>query len=275
MVGIPAEKVYAKANQAFVRNVLLMAGMGLLVLALAWVGGDLLVLKRIRALTRAATRMGQRDLTVRSGLAHDDEEIGQLARSFDEMADNLEAWQKQVMQSSHEIEKLGYRNQLILDSAGEGICGVDREGRIIFINPAGAAMLGYQADELHGLPLHQTVHCRKPEGSAFPLEKCPMHAAIEDGVSHQGSDEMLWRKDGSGFYADYTVIPMRDDGQIAGAVVTFRDITERKNHEEQLAHQATHDTLTGLANRTILNDRHRFFDRTSSTGKIRRSLIVA
>ncbi|GAO37392.1 hypothetical protein SCT_2813 [Sulfuricella sp. T08] len=255
VVGIPAERVYAKANHAFVRNVLLMLGMGLLVLTLAWVGGDMLVLKRVRALSSAARRMGQRDLTVRSGLPHDEEELGQLARSFDAMADNLEEWQKQVMQSSHELEKLGYRNQLILDSAGEGICGVDREGMITFVNPVAASMLGYQVDELLGLSLHHTVHCRKADGTLFPHEECPMHAAIEDGISHQGSDEMLWRKDGSGFYTDYAVIPMLEGEKVTGAVVTFKDITERKRHEEQLAHQATHDTLTGLANRTILNDR--------------------
>ncbi|MBU1692157.1 MAG: diguanylate cyclase, partial [Gammaproteobacteria bacterium] len=255
VVGIPAERVYAQVNHAFVRNVLLMLGMGLLVLTLAWVGGDLLVLKRVRALSSAARRMGQRDLTVRSGLPHDEEELGQLARSFDTMADNLEKWQKQVVQSSHEVEKLGYRNQLILDSAGEGICGVDREGKVIFINLAGAAMLGYRVDELHGLPLHQTTHYSKADGTPYPFEDCPIQLAIEDGISHLGSDEMLWCKDGSGFYADYAVIPMFEGGKIAGAVVTFRDITERKHYEEQLAHQATHDSLTGLHNRTILNDR--------------------
>lgn len=274
VVGVPAEVVYANSNRAFIRNVLLMVGMGLLVLVLAWVGGNVLVLKRVRALSGAAKKMGQRDLTARSGLPHDDEEMGQLARSFDEMADNLEAWQTQVLESKHEIETLGYRNQLILDSAGEGICGVDREGRIIFINPAGATMLGYPVDELHGLPMHQTVHCRKADGSAFPLEECPMHAAIEDGVSHQGSDEMLWRKDGSGFYADYTVIPMRESGQIAGAVVTFRDITERKSHEEQLAHQATHDTLTGLANRAILDDRLGFLIERATREKSSVALLL-
>ncbi|MFH1493713.1 MAG: EAL domain-containing protein [Pseudomonadota bacterium] len=255
VVGVPAEAVYAKSNRAFVRNISLMSGMGLLVFALAWVGGNILVLKRVRALTSVAKRMGQHDLTVRSGLPHDDEEMGQLASSFDEMADNLEEWQKHALQSRHEIEKLGYRNQLILDLAGEGICGVDREGLITFVNPAAAAMLGYRVDELLGLPLHQTVHCKKADGTLNPHESCPMHVAIEDGLSHYGSDEMLWRKDGSGFYVDYTLIPMKEGEKVIGAVVTFRDITERKSHEEQLAHQATHDSLTGLANRTILNDR--------------------
>ncbi len=255
VVGIPAERVYAKANQAFVRNVSLMVGVGLLVFALAWVGGDMLVLKRVRTLSSAARRMGQRDLTVRSGLAHDEEELGQLARSFDEMADSLEAWQKQVFQSSEELEKLGYRNKLILDSAGEGICGVDRECVITFVNPAAASMLGYQVDELLGLPLHQILHSKKADGAAFPQEECPLREAIEDGSSDQRCDEMLWRKDGSGFNADYTVIPMFEGGKVTGAVMTFRDVTERKRYEEQLAHQATHDTLTGLANRTILNDR--------------------
>ena len=160
-----------------------------------------------------------------------------------------------MLQSGQELEKLGYRNQLILDSAGEGICGVDREGMITFVNPAAASMLGYQVDELLGLPLHQAVHHSKADGTPFPLDECHMHAAVEEGISHQGSDEMLWRKDGSGFYADYTAIPMVEGGKVTGAVVTFNNITERKRHEEQLAHQATHDTLTGLANRTILNDR--------------------
>ncbi|MBZ0105493.1 MAG: EAL domain-containing protein [Sulfuricella denitrificans] len=255
VVGIPTEIVFAKPNHAFVRNVSLMVLIGLLVLIMAWVGGDLLVLKRVRALSGAARKMGQHDLSVRSGLPHDEEEIGQLARSFDEMADNLEAWQKQLLQSSHELEKLSYRNQLILNSAGEGICGVNGDCLVTFINPAAATMLGYQVDELIGLPLHETVHCRKADGTVFPHEECPMREAIESGTSHLGSDEMLWRKDGSVFYADYAVTPMFEDGKIAGAVVTFRDITERRRHEEQLAHQATHDALTGLANRTILNDR--------------------
>ncbi|MFA7318698.1 MAG: diguanylate cyclase [Sulfuricella sp.] len=255
VVGIPAEAVYAKVNRAFVRNVSLMMGVGFLVLALAWVGSDVLVLKRVRVLSSATRRMSQRDLSVRSGLPHDDGELGQLARSFDEMADNLEAWKNQVMQSNQEIENLGYRNQLILDSAGEGICGVDRKGMITFVNPAAASMLGYQVDELLGLPLHQSSHHSKADGTPFPIDECHMHAAVEEGVSHQGSDEMLWRKDGSGFYADYSAIPMFEGGKVTGAVVTFKDITERKRHEEQLAHQATHDTLTGLANRTILNDR--------------------
>jgi len=255
VVGIPAREVYAKANRAFVRNVSLMTGVALLVLALAWVGSDMLVLKRVRALSSAARRMGQGDLAARSGLPHDEEELGQLARSFDEMAGNLEAWKEQVLQSNQEFENLSYRNQLILDSAGEGICGVDMEGMITFVNPAAASMLGYQVEELLGLSLHQAVHYRKADGTPFPQEECPMHEAIEDGISHQGGDEMLWRKDGSGFYTDYTVIPMLEGEKVTGAVVTFKDITERKRHEEQLAHQATHDTLTGLANRTILNDR--------------------
>lgn len=255
VVGIPTEMVFAKHNRAFARNVTLMALMGLLVFVLAWMGGNMLVLKRVRALSSAARKMGQRDLAVRSGLPHDDEEIGQLARSFDEMADNLEAWQKQLLQSSHELEKLNYRNQLILNSAGEGICGVDKNCLITFINPAAASMLGYQVDELIGLPLHETVHCRKADGSSFPHEECPMSEAIENGTSHLGSDEMLWRKDGSFFYADYSVTPMFEDGAVSGAVVSFMDITQRRRHEEQLAHLATHDALTGLANRTILNDR--------------------
>lgn len=255
LVGVPADVVYADASRTFVRNVSLMGGVAFLVLVMAWIGSEFLVLRRIRVLTSAARRMGERDLSARSGLPHGTEELGQLARSFDEMADKLESWHERVIKATLAVEKMSYHNQLILDSVGEGIYGVDMAGRFAFINPAGAEMLGYSIEELIGKSLHETVHYNKPDGSPYPSGECPHLRALTAGEALRGSDEMVWRKDGSGIYVDYSITPIAEGERMSGSVVTFKDITERKRHEEQLVYQATHDTLTGLANRTILSDR--------------------
>ncbi|WP_447971303.1 PAS domain S-box protein [Nitrospira sp. M1] len=126
-------------------------------------------------------------------------------------------------------------NALILQSAGEGIYGLDAQGNTTFVNPAGAAMLGYTSEELLGVPMHPTMHHTKVDGSPYPREECPMYAAFKDGVIHHVDHDVLWRKDGSSFPVEYTSTPIRDDrGQLIGAVVTFRDITERQRIQEQL-----------------------------------------
>ena len=126
-------------------------------------------------------------------------------------------------------------NSLILESAGEGLFGLDIEGRITFVNPMAAGMLGHSATELIGLPGHAVHHHTKLDGSPYGLESCPIYAAVRDGVTHQESDEIFWRNDGSSFFVDYTSTPMRDEqGHLTGAVIVFRDITARKQAEAAL-----------------------------------------
>ena len=125
--------------------------------------------------------------------------------------------------------------QLILTSAGDGIFGLDTDGRTMFVNPAATAMLGYAADELIGAHMHVTVHHTKPDGSPYPREDCPMYAAFKDGEVHHVEDEVLWRKDGTSFPIEYTSTPMRNErGNIEGAVVIFKDSTNRKEVESIL-----------------------------------------
>ena len=131
-------------------------------------------------------------------------------------------------------EQLGQRNELILKSAGEGIYGVDTQGKTTFVNPAAARMLGYEPDELIGKSHHEIVHHSRLNGALYPSHQCPIYAAFKDGTVHIGDDEVFWRKDGTSFPVAYTSTPMIDDGQILGAVVTYQDITERKRLEEAL-----------------------------------------
>ncbi len=132
-------------------------------------------------------------------------------------------------QSEQEIARLRGQAALILNAAGEGIFGLDREGRHTFVNPAAARILGYTSEELLGRHSHRLWHHTKADGSPYPPEDCPIYGAYKDGLVHQGTDELFWRKDGTSFPAEYTSTPIRDDaGRLIGAVVTFQDITERK-----------------------------------------------
>lgn len=132
-------------------------------------------------------------------------------------------------------EQLGRRNALILESAGEGIFGLDTEGRTTFVNPAGARALGYQPEELKGKKHHDVVHHSKPDGRLYPHELCPIYAAFKDGNAHSNiDDEVFWRKDGTSFQVEYSSTPIIENGRILGAVVTFRDISDRKRVEKAL-----------------------------------------
>jgi PAS domain S-box-containing protein len=141
--------------------------------------------------------------------------------------------------TDQELAYFRRQNELILNSAGEGILGLDLQGRHTFVNPAAARMLGYGVQELIGRPSHAIWHYSKPNGTAYPMEECPIYAAFRDGFVYQRADEVFWRKDGTNFPVEYTSTPIWEEEKIAGAVVTFRDITERKRVEEALRRSET------------------------------------
>ena len=137
-------------------------------------------------------------------------------------------------QALYEYQKLARHNERILASAGEGIYGLDLEGKMTFVNPAAAHMLGYEIEDLIGIPMHTTIHHTRLDGSPYPREECPIYAAFREGRTQHCDDEIFWRKDGTNFPVEYTSTPMRENGRLIGAVVTFQDITERKHMAEQL-----------------------------------------
>ena len=132
------------------------------------------------------------------------------------------------------IKQLRQRNELLLQAAGEGIYGLDVDGNTTFVNPAAAKMLGWTAKELLGQPMHSLLHHTHPDGTDYPREECPIYAAFKDGAVHEVRDEVFWRKDGSSFPVEYTSTPVLENGNLAGAVVVFRDVSERKKAEDAL-----------------------------------------
>lgn len=130
---------------------------------------------------------------------------------------------------------------LLLECTGEGIYGVDTEGRCHFVNPAAARMLGYHAEELLGANMHDLLHHSHADGGHYAVEHCPIYLAFREGVPCRVDSDVLWRKDGTSFPVEYTSYPILEGGQVRGAVVTFVDITDRKRQEQLL--RAAHEQL--------------------------------
>lgn len=132
------------------------------------------------------------------------------------------------------LKGVRHLNKLILESAGEGVYGLDLEGRTTFVNPAAERMTGYTAKEMIGSCQHKLVHHSKPDGTAYSNLECPIYAAFKDGKVHKVSDEVFWRKDGTSFPVEYVSTPIWENLKMRGAVVVFRDISERKQAEEEI-----------------------------------------
>lgn len=133
-----------------------------------------------------------------------------------------------------ELLRIKRSNELILSAAGEGIYGIGIDGLGTFVNPASVVMTGWEPDDIIGKPVHDLHHHTRPDGSHYPKEDCPIYAAFRDGLVHQCENEVFWRKDGSSFPVEYTSNPIYENDELAGAVVVFRDISERKKNEQAL-----------------------------------------
>jgi PAS domain S-box-containing protein len=134
------------------------------------------------------------------------------------------------------LNQLRRRNEVLLNAAGEGICGLDQDGTITFANPAAAKMLGYYVDELAGLKFcdvtsRLTDAPSHAEESAFSL-------TLGDGIERRSADQVFRRRNGTSFPVEYVVTPIREKERVTGGVVVFKDITERQQTEERLREQA-------------------------------------
>jgi diguanylate cyclase (GGDEF)-like protein/PAS domain S-box-containing protein len=153
-----------------------------------------------------------------------------------------------------EVARLGRQNELILNSAAEGICGLDASGRISFANPAAARMLGWQVDDLIGMAMHDVAHGIDPVEAGHADGDCPVHLSLREGEPPAMDEEVFRRSNGTTFPVECTSTPIIEGGQLLGAVVTFNDITERRRFQTQLQYVAYHDALTGLFNRHRLEE---------------------
>ncbi len=119
------------------------------------------------------------------------------------------------------------QNELILNSVGEGIHGLDKNGYIIFENPTAAECFGWPPNEITGKHSHSTIHHHRKDGSEYPIHLCPIYQTLRDGITRTVTDEVFFRRDGSSFPVEYVCSPVLDaNGDINGAVVSFRDVSD-------------------------------------------------
>jgi len=183
-------------------------------------------------------------------------------------------------QAQASLERLSRQNELILNSAGEGIYGLNAQGKITFVNPAAARMLGYRVKELIGsnsdrdlelhsgyiLPeardrsnakfIHAILNHSQPDGTPYTWEESPIYATLQTGAVQYMTNDIFYRRDGSKFPVEYVSTPIREQGKIVGAVVIFKDITDRQIVErmkDEFVSVVSHELRTPLTSiRTAL-----------------------
>jgi PAS domain S-box-containing protein len=156
------------------------------------------------------------------------------ARRLEELSGNLE---RIVQERTAELAVSEERGRLILGAVTDGIFGLDGDGRITFVNPAACTILGLTPEGAIGRDSHALFHHSRPDGSPLPSEECAMRAAYKEGRAGFVDDEVLWTSDRRAIPAEYGATPILKDGQVIGAVVSFRDITERNRMEQEIRHQ--------------------------------------
>ena len=150
--------------------------------------------------------------------------------------------------AENELARISAQNRLILGAVADGIFGVDLDGHVTFVSPAAEEILGWTVDDLRGRRLHDVVHASSARGEAVDWNGCSVREALE-GQTNRGSAQYS-RSNGSTVQVEYTCVPMLDgDGAIVGAVVTFRDITERlavQRMKDEFISVVSHELRTPL-----------------------------
>jgi PAS domain S-box-containing protein len=150
-------------------------------------------------------------------------------------------------QAEEELREPRLQGERILNAIGDGVLGLDRHGRTIFVNPAAARMLQRTPDELVGEFQHDVVHHTKPNAASYPWEQCPVLNTLRTATVARVDSEVFWRKDSTSFPVEYLSAPIREEGEAIGAVVTFRDLTKQRLLERQLLESQKLESIGQLA----------------------------
>ena len=150
----------------------------------------------------------------------------------DELQQHQQHLERLVAERTAQLSSSEANLRLILESTADGVYGVDKQGRVTFINPAACRMLGLTPESVVGRQIHPLIHHSRPDGSTYPLCDCPTNQTLHHGGVMTVTDEVYWHADGHAVPVIYSTHPMVRDGRIIGAVVSFMDVTERRALED-------------------------------------------
>lgn len=151
----------------------------------------------------------------------------QILLTFDNRSLRLDL-ESRVEAQTADLRRLARQTEVLLTSVGDGIYGLDADGRITFVNPAGASALRYDADELLGRDAHEVFHAPDEDGAAYPYDGCYIAEAIRTGLVTAAEEDVYVRSDATTIDVEITASPLVDEEQPRGAVVVFRDVTQRR-----------------------------------------------
>ena len=158
-----------------------------------------------------------------------------LQQMINESTKEIQQQHAQTLSLMHETESLHERLNSILNATGEGIFGISVDGKCVFINASALNMLGYESQqEVLGKNNHQLIHYAHADGTDYKVEHCPIYKALQGESNSLIESEVFWRKDGTCFPVQYQAHPIIQDEKIIGSVVSFMDITERKQKDSLL-----------------------------------------
>ena len=149
-------------------------------------------------------------------------------------AESAHRYHRRLEATAAAERRLLQERMALLECAAQGLFGVDREGRCTFINRACAEMLGWAPDEVLGRDMHTLLHPRRLDGRPYPREECAIYRAVELGTAAFVSDEVVWRRDGTSFPAEYAAQPLTVDGRVVGSIVALGDLTQRHLTEAEI-----------------------------------------
>jgi len=180
--------------------------------------------KNLQLLSESAVKVASGDFDTNIPIKYKDE-VGLAAQAFNDMVYAVKKNTRQLQESQAQI-------QLLMDSTAEAIYGIDANGLCIFANPACIRLLGYNSeDELLNESINQLISNQKRTNTENSQDLLSYTKLNHPGHSDQ---ETLKRKDGSQFSVEYWTHPISRDTEILGSVITFIDITERKETEKEL-----------------------------------------
>jgi diguanylate cyclase (GGDEF)-like protein/PAS domain S-box-containing protein len=248
LIGTPRESVFAASAHELNRNLFGVGVAAIVALLFAWSGSELFLMRRVERLMGATRRLASGDLTARTGELSGPTELNQLAQVFDDMAATLQKRQAESERAQQALRDSEARYRLIVETAEEGIFIIDPDGDTVFANAMMAGMLGYSVDELRGRPIFDFMDEDMRSLARHGLQR-------RQGIREQ-HDVRFRRKDGGELWTIIAANPIAEsDGRYLGTLAMVTDITERKRAEDHLIYLAHHDSLTGLPNRTLFNDR--------------------